>query len=394
MDLGWISSFARLAVCASAAFVAGDLIQGLIILNVPSYTPQPWHGTLLYWAVLLLAVLVNILGIRVFPYIETFAFIFHICFFFILLVPLVYLSPQSSTRFVFADIENSGGWKSDGISWCIGLLTSAWSFVGIDGTSHMSEEVRNASTVVPQSMIIALFISGALTIAFSIALLFCIGDITTALSSPTKYPIIQIFHTATGSKGITTAMVCALVTTLVFATFGTLASASRLTWAFARDKGIPFSDFWAHVNKRYLIPVRTIILMTVVALLLGLVNIGSSTAFNALTTLALIGHYTSYLLPIALLVMRRFSSKEIPFGPFRLGKWGLPINCFAIAYSLLLIVFMVFPPYQPVDAMNMNYSSLIFGFVLLLSLVMWFAYGKRVYGGPVREVIEEMHIKQ
>ena len=134
------------------------MIQGLITLNVENYEPLRWHGTLIYWGVLTIAVLVNILGTRVFPHIETAAFVFHICFFFVLLVPLVYLSPQSTASFVFTDFENSGGWDSNGVSWFLGLLTSAWSFVGkssrkiiavslidkycvysgIDGTSHMS----------------------------------------------------------------------------------------------------------------------------------------------------------------------------------------------------------------------------------------------------------------
>lgn len=161
VSIGWISVFARLAICASAAFVAAQMIQGLIILNVDTYEPLRWHETMIYWAILLLSVFVNILGIRIFPHIETVAFILHICFFFVLLVPLVYLSPRSTARFVFTDFENVGGWNSDGVSWCLGLLTSAWSFVGeykalnilertltlrvrpgIDGTSHMSKYLR------------------------------------------------------------------------------------------------------------------------------------------------------------------------------------------------------------------------------------------------------------
>lgn len=142
-----------------------------------------------------------------------------------------------------------------------------------------------------------------------------------------------------------------------------------------------------------MIPVRAITFVTVTAGLLGLVNIGSSTAFNALTSLALIGHYTSYLLPISLLVLRRFGKKEIPWGPWTLGRWGLPINIVSIAYSILLIVFMVFPPYQPVRAENMNYASVIFGAAILVSTVLWFVYGRRTYWGPVREVIEGLHIK-
>lgn len=141
-----------------------------------------------------------------------------------------------------------------------------------------------------------------------------------------------------------------------------------------------------------MIPVRAIILVTVTACLLGLVSISSAVAFNALTSLALIGHYSSYLLPITLLVFRRFGKREIPWGPWTLGRWGLPINVLAMVYSIVLIVFMVFPPYQPVNTENMNYSSLIFGVAMLASLILWFVYGRRTYCGPVKEVIENLHI--
>lgn len=125
-----ITSFARLSIAASAAYVAATEIQGLLVFNIESYVAQNWHGTLLYWAILIIAALVNVLGIKYFPHIETVAFIHHICFFFVFLVPLVYLSPQSTTTFVFATFENVGGWNSNGVSWGIGLLASAWAFVG------------------------------------------------------------------------------------------------------------------------------------------------------------------------------------------------------------------------------------------------------------------------
>ena len=141
-----------------------------------------------------------------------------------------------------------------------------------------------------------------------------------------------------------------------------------------------------------MIPVRAITLVTVTAGLLGLVNLGSSTAFNALTSLSLIGHYTSYLMPITLLALRRFGKKEIPWGPWTLGSWGLPINLVSMAYSMLLIIFMVFPPYQPVRAENMNYASVIFGAAILVSTILWLVYGRKTYRGPVREVFEELHI--
>ncbi|KAL9122705.1 MAG: hypothetical protein Q9187_000743 [Circinaria calcarea] len=370
------------------------MIQGLIILNYESYVYERWHGTFLYWAVILVSVLVNILGIRFLPYIETLALILHVLYFFMLLIPLVHLAPQSSSIFVFKSFENSGGWSNNGVSWCIGLITSTYALSGIDSACHMSEEVTNAAVVVPRSMILGIILSGVLAFAFAIAILFSIGDITAALSTPTNFPIIEIFQNATQSKRATNAMVTALISSLMFSTFGLLASASRLTWAFARDKGLPFPAYFSHVDKYYLIPVRAIGLITVVMFILGLINIGSSTAFNAIISLTLIGQYTSYLLPTVLLAMRRYGKKHIPFGPFTLGRFGLPINIFAIIFSTFTIIFSVLPPYQPVDAVNMNYASVVFGTVMFISIVSWFIFGERIYAGPVREVLENNNTRR
>ena len=96
-------------------------------------------------------------------------------------------------------------------------------------------------------MVLGMIISGGFAFAFSIALLFSIGNLTAALSTPTNYPIIEIFNNAVQSNRATNAMVAALISSMMFSTFGLLASASRLTWAFARDKGLPFSTYLSKV---------------------------------------------------------------------------------------------------------------------------------------------------
>ena len=108
--------------------------------------------------------------------------------------------------------------------------------------------MKDAANVVPQSMVIAFFISGALAFGASVAILFSVGDLKTILNTPTKYPIIQVFYIATQSKGATTAVIVALMFTSVFSTFGLLASASRITWALARDRGFPSSSYFEHVS--------------------------------------------------------------------------------------------------------------------------------------------------
>lgn len=112
------------------------------------------------------------------------------------------------------------------------------------------EEVRNSAIVVPRSMITAQIINFAMTMAFSVVILFRIGDIKQTLTGPSKYPIIQIFLNATGSTKATMAMIFILILVSSFSVFGLLACASRLVWAFARDEGLPFSSHFSHVSNQ------------------------------------------------------------------------------------------------------------------------------------------------
>jgi len=112
-------------------------------------------------------------------------------------------------------------------------------------------EVKDAPRRVPQSMVASVIINGTLAFAFIICVLFSIGNVDNALSTPTGYPIIEILYQATGSKGATTALMSFIVWVGLIAMFSTLASVSRLTWAFARDNGLPFSTFFAKVSLPY-----------------------------------------------------------------------------------------------------------------------------------------------
>ncbi|KAI1335306.1 putative amino acid permease [Xylariaceae sp. FL0016] len=392
---GWITAFMRIAVTASVAFLAATMIQGLIILNYPdTYVPQQWHGTLMYWAVTAIIVFVNIFGIRIFPHLETLALILHVIFFFCILVPLVHLAPRSSSDFVFRSFANNGGWHSNGVSWLIGLLTSTYAFSGVDGASHMAEEVDNAAIVVPRTMIWSIIVSGVLCFGMSIAILFCIGDVDAALNSPTGFPIIEIFFNATKSYAATNAMVSALIISIFFSALGLLASASRLIWAFARDDGLPFPRYFSHVSHRFGIPIRAILWSAFVIMILGLINLGSTTAFNALVSLALLGQYTTYVLPTIFILARRLSpGKNIPFGPWELGKWGIPINIFTIIFSAITIGFNVLPPYFPVTAENMNYAGVVFGAALIICALLWLVMGQKHYAGPIKEVMENGNVR-
>lgn len=103
----------------------------------------------------------------------------------------------------------------------------------------MSEEIQNAEVIVPRSILTSIALNGCLGFGMIIATLFCLGNIQNALETPTGYPFIEIFYQATGSIEGTAVMASIITILTVSATVGSLASSSRVFWAFARDRGLP-----------------------------------------------------------------------------------------------------------------------------------------------------------
>jgi choline transport protein len=147
-------------------------------------------------------------------------------------------------------------------------------------------------------------------------------------------------------------------------------------------------------GKRFGIPVRAILWSALVIAILGLINLGSTTAVNAMVSLALLGQYTIYVLPTVFILARRIRpGKNIPFGPWKLGIWGIPINVFTVAFSFLTIAFNVLPPCFPVTATNVNYAGVVFGAALVICGILWVFMGQKHYAGPIREVMENGNVR-
>ena len=127
---GWVTFISWQAGLASAAFIGGTQIQGLLVLNNPDYDYQRWQGTLLYCAIIGFGVIFNTVLARLLPKVECAVLIVHVVGFFCILIPLAYLGPHNSAAEVFATFTNSGGWSSTGLSFFVGLPTSMFTFIG------------------------------------------------------------------------------------------------------------------------------------------------------------------------------------------------------------------------------------------------------------------------
>lgn len=128
---GWILVIAWQAACASVTWINSTIILGLVQVNYPGYVTETWHGTLIFYAVIAVAVLINTYLGRLFPWLEAVAFIVHILGFFAILIVLVYLAPKNDPKAVFQDFTNFGG-HTDVQSALVGAVTLMYMFNGTE----------------------------------------------------------------------------------------------------------------------------------------------------------------------------------------------------------------------------------------------------------------------
>lgn len=381
---GWIATMGWNANVAAGVFFTGTVIQGIAVLDYPDYVPTKWQGTLIMWAALLVCLLVNTVGARLLPKFEYLILFLHTAGFLAVLIPLLTLAPKASAADVFRMFAKSG-WSSNGVAFLVGLLGNNLPFIGYDGPCHMAEEVSHASVNVPRCMVGAVLLNGILGIATCIAIAFTTGDLAADLASPTGYDFIPMFFNATKSIAGSSVMTAILAALVICASFGFLATASRQTWAFARDRGLPLSSWIAHVDSRFSLPLRAVGFSTVFGALICLINIGSTAAFNAIISIVLVGLFTSFLIPILLIAIKRIRGEYVRMGPWRLGALGLPVNLFAVGFLFISIVFSFFPGDVPVTLLSMNWSVVVVGGVNLLGFVWYAIEGRTMYHGPVLE---------
>ncbi|KAF2726091.1 amino acid permease [Polychaeton citri CBS 116435] len=379
---GWINVFGWMALVATGGLLGSQLIIGVISLYHASYEPHRWHQFLIYLGYTFAAFLINIFGNSVLPLINKAAITWSILGFVVICITvLACASPDyNSGDFVFTTFINETGWPN-GIAWLLGLLQGALGLTGYDAVAHMIEEIPNAAIEGPKIMVYCVAIGLFTGFIFLMCLLFVAGNVNDVIESAAG-PVLQIFYHATGSKAGSVVLLMFPLVCLLFATTSIMTTSSRMTYAFARDGGLPFSRWFARIHKRLDVPVESICFTTVVVVIFGCIFLGSSAAFNAITSASVVALGISYGIPVAINMIR--GRKMLPeTRSFKLPEWfGWIANTIGVGFVILTTVLFVFPPDLPVTGNNMNYCIVAFGVVLIISTIQWFVDGRKNYTGP------------
>lgn len=230
------------------------------------------------------------------------------------------------------------------------------------------------------------FGNSMMAIVFLVGFLFAMPDVEAAINHPTGYPFLYVFQSAVRPSGVNAlTIIVLLLVSAANINFG--ASTARQTFAFARDGGLPFSSWIAKVDSEKEIPSNAILLSSLIAALLALINIGSTTAFNAIVSLQVVSLMFTYTCSLSCVLYRRIKHPELlPSARWSLGQWGIPVNIIGLVYAIFSFFWSFWPTFTPVTVTDFNWSVVIFVAVFFFCLVMYYAKGRKVYKGPVKEV--------
>lgn len=386
---GWISLSGNWTIALSVNFGVALFIVAAAQIYHPEWDIQPYQVVLIFWGVTLFTMSVCMFGNDFLPLIDTICAWWTGLSIIIILITLSATAKQGRHTAAFALGKYDGslsGWP-EGFSFFIGLLPPAYTYAAIGMIASMAEEVENPDVQVPRAMVYSVLVGTVSGLVYLLPIVFTLPDIATLLAVPSGLPVPLMFQLVTGSRGGGFGLFFLLIGISVFCAISISTAASRATWAFARDNAIPGSRYFAEVHKRLDIPLNALLLSTIIQMLLGLIYLGSTAAFNAFSGVGTICLGVSYVLPVGASLFD--GRKEVAKAKYYWGTIGAIANVVALAWVMFFIVLFCMPAAIPVETGDMNYASVVFVGFMILSAGWYIIHGRKVYKGPPRSAFSE-----
>jgi amino acid permease (GABA permease) len=375
---GWFNLIGQIAVTAGIDFGAALFLNAFLDLQF-GFAATPGHTILLLAIILFVHGALNTFGVRIVALLNNISVWWHLIGVAVIVGVLVFVPAQhQDASFVFGHFVNNTGWGSSVYVFLLGLLVAQYTLTGYDASAHMTEETMNAAKAGPRGIVTSILVSLVAGWILLIGLTFAIQDYDGALASGTGVPPAQIFIDATGAAtGKFLLLIC--IGAQLFCGMASVTANSRMIYAFARDGAIPGSKFWHKINKRTQTPTNAVWLATGGAFLLALPYLWSKTAYAAVTSIAVVGLYVAYVIPVFLRVRKGDAFEP---GPWNLGRWGKPIGIIATAWVVFIFVLFMLPQVSPITTDSFNYTPLAFLVVLGGAGLWWVLSARKWFTGP------------
>jgi choline transport protein len=233
----------------------------------------------------------------------------------------------------------------------------------IDGVVHLVEDTKRPRTVIPKAILTSLAISFVCATAFGVGTTYCISDFEAALTSRTGFPAFEIWRQAMNSDAWALAFLSFLLIMVPASTLTTTQIVSRMTWSFANDKALIFSDYLSKVTAKDKVPLGALCFNAFLIFLIGCLYLisssgkwkppssmkqllnGAAIAFIAILNISVVFQQITLAFPSALLLYRRRDPHYLPAdAPFKIPNIvGWASNIISVAYAIVAVIVFQFP---------------------------------------------------
>lgn len=379
---GWFNLLGQVAVTAGIDFGLAFFLGAFLNLTV-KMTPDAPHIITIYGVVLIIHGLLNTFGIRLVAFLNDVSVWWHILGV-IIIVAAVLIGAHAylqSPVWTFTHFVNKTGFSFTGSNFyvfLIGLLLAQYTFTGYDASAHMTEETVNAAVAGPRgivnSILVSLFAGWVLLLGITSA----IKDYDKVATTATGVPPVQIFLDAVGPTG-GLILLLIVIGAQFFCGMSSVTANSRMLYAFSRDGAVPGHQLWHKVNPRTRTPTNSIWFCVVFSFILGLPYLWNATAYAAVTSIAVIGLYIAYIIPVFL---RLRAGERFQRGPWHLGRWSYVVGWIAVVWVAFITILFMLPQVSPITRDSFNYAVIAVGVVVVFAGGWWIISAHNWFTGP------------
>ena len=254
-----------------------------------------------------------------------------------------------------------------------------YTYTGYDASAHVAEETKNASRAAPRGIVTSVLVSviGGFILLYSITAAITDNSeagLAALSESETGLPPAQIFLDSLNSPTVAKFLLFIVCVAQFFCGMASVTANSRMSYAFSRDNALPGSRIWAKVNPRTGTPTNSIWLCVVLSIILASPALVSTTAYFAVTSIAVIGLYIAYVDPGAAAP----AQPRLHPGPVEPRPVEPVIGWVAVVWVVIICILFVLPPVAPGRRRStFNYAPIAVLVVLVFALVSWQVSGKK-----------------
>ncbi|MDQ0191466.1 amino acid permease [Alicyclobacillus cycloheptanicus] len=306
---------------------------------------------------------INILGVRLAGKIQTMITAFEIFLFLgFIIVAAIHFHGANLTP-LFPHGQGLGTTSSAASS-------TLWAFIGLESATVAAGEIRNPERNIRRSTILGISIATMLYMAINV---FAIGAMGHSRLAQSSAPIADILSQFLGG-GVGKVVTIAAVISILGTTIGWLLSTARIAFAAGED-GV-FPKAFAKVHSKYQTPYMALIIGSVLANLLLLMNYTKSfnSAFIFVTLLATLSYLPVYAFTAASEIMLMKKMKEMNLLKF-------------IKVSLIPLLGFLYAGWAIYGS---GAQTVMYGFLLMLAGVPFYLYMNQRRMSEV-DTIEQKH---